>query len=292
MPRKSMASLNLLALLFLSYFCFGDCAISLEQPSILFAAVGSTIDLNCHLKSDEQLTRINLYWFRIGLNGTLKKYLYPPRAVPSSSISRASSISLLHPNHSTDMSLSVSNLTLAHTDTYVCHVSLVVGMNNSAVSGSGTFLLVHEPLETSLNESDLTCTTTVQTVTDVTLVWEHENDVTLGDPGWLANSDHSYWISNTFPNSTSLCHPPQNLTFTCHLQYKGTAVASKRMEVTCAGLGEAHQPILLYSLILGSSLLILLVLLLIWIRNKWIFRTNPDSSLYTNISDLKRSYCL
>lgn len=296
-----MASQNLLAVLFALYFSFGYCATSLEQPSILSATVGSTINLNCHLKNDEQLTRINLYWFSIGLNGTLKKYLYPPPTV-TSSINSASSVSLVHPKHSTDMSLSVSNLTLAHTDTYVCHVSLVFGMNNSAVSGSGTFLLMHKTLEISLDETDLICTTNVQTLTNVTLVWELENGTLVdGDPGWLANSDNSYWISNTFPKSTSLCQPSQNATFTCLLQYKGTTVAWKRMEVPCAGetigknhtgLLAAHQPVLLYSFILGSSLLILLVLLLVWIKNKWIFRTNPDSSLYTNISDLKRTYCL
>ncbi|KAM5126547.1 uncharacterized protein ACMZJ9_021381 [Mantella aurantiaca] len=278
---------------------FGCCAVSLEQPPILAATVGSSVNLSCHLHlGHEEVKRINLYWYSLGLNGTSKKYLFPPISRPAND----NSIRLSNPNHNTDMSLSVSNLMLSYTDTYMCDVSLVMNSNSSKATGRGTFLLVYEPMKTYLSGGDIVCRTKVQSAANLSVVWELEDGMLWnGDPGWLANTDSSFWISNVFPNATSVCPEPRNVTVTCLLQYMGRTVARQRMEMTCSGdtygtnqtgLRDPHHPVLLYSLILGGTSLILIALLAVWLRNKWIYWMNTDTSEYTNISELRRAHCL
>ncbi|XP_072282577.1 uncharacterized protein [Pyxicephalus adspersus] len=277
----------------LAYFCLGCCTIKLEQPPILAATVGSTVNLSCYLQiGNETINRINVYWLSLGLNGTLRQYLYPRVTTGSSRIINKTLIRLSNPGNKTDMSLSVSDVKLSFTDIYVCSVSLVMDTNTSSIPGKGTYLLVHEPLETVLNDTNIICRTKVQTVANLSLLWEFENGrLVNGDHGWFANSGNTYWISTTIPNMTSLCQPPMNSTFTCLLQYRGMTVVRKRMEIACAGTREAHRPVHLYALMLGSSLLLLIIILIIWIRNRWKNMGDANSSPYTNISDLKRMHC-
>ncbi|XP_040182743.1 uncharacterized protein LOC120915967 [Rana temporaria] len=195
-------------------------------------------------------------------------------------------------NNDTDMSLTIANVRLPYTGTYVCHMSVRVNSKKKPVSGNGTYLLVHEPLDTSINvtTNSILCRSEVQEVKDVFLIWDY-------DGGRIENPTYPQALKSSYEISTELhigkieCRGRENVTAVCLLQYMGNTLTNRSIEFPCpgsyAGGGMTSQPVLLYVLLLVSSLLILLIVTLVFCVRKRRRRREESDLVYTNIENNK-----
>ncbi|XP_073513678.1 uncharacterized protein [Phyllobates terribilis] len=217
--------------------------------------IGSSVNLSCHMQlNGVKLVRVNLYWLIPGANNKVKEYLHPKTKNVSA---RSNKSHLIYPEFTEDLSLTIDDVQLSYTDTYICETSLVIGNQNRKSTGKGTYLLVYDELTTFMNHSDLVCKVKVQAPQDVDLVWDLQGQDYNVRSSEIPASCDSYWILSVMTNRTQQCQ--ETTTFTCKLRYKGQSLVEHSMETTCAGhLHSPPHPVLLYILILGNSFLILI----------------------------------
>ncbi|XP_068097993.1 uncharacterized protein [Hyperolius riggenbachi] len=260
------------------------------------AMVGSKVNLRCHLEvGSDEVTETNLYWYMPGEKENTQWFLYPDVSPQISKIFNKNSAVQSNQNSKTDMSLTVTNISLSHTGTYVCHTSLRTKQNQKkrSISGTGTYLLLHEPLEVGHNGSDIVCRTNVQKVQHVTLLWQFDGtDFRDGDHTW-GNNPTGYWISNRFLNWTSQCQATENVTISCCLQYMGRTLMNESVEVPCTGPPQEPphdppHPLHLYGLIFACNVLILIIILLVWIRRRRRHRKGSTDTPYMNLAKFKK----
>ncbi|XP_068099356.1 uncharacterized protein [Hyperolius riggenbachi] len=278
---KAFHFLHLLVLL-LHSSCYRSWALMLVQPPAVAAVVGSNVTLSCHLQlGEESLKRVVPYWYGHGRNETKKQYIHP--ADPANTIEKLS-VYVISSSHETDMSVVVTDIRLPNTNTYFCETSLILGSGDRIITGNGTYLLVHEPLEVDHNGADITCRTEIQEVQHVTLLWQFDGtDFRDGDHTW-GNNPTGYWISNRFLNWTSQCQATENVTISCCLQYMGRTLVTESVEVPCTAPRDPPSPLHLYSLIFGCNFLILAIILLVWIRRRRRSRRRGASTApYSNL---------
>ncbi|KAM8927851.1 uncharacterized protein RCH25_008161 [Pelodytes ibericus] len=237
-------------------------SITVKQDSFVSGSTDSTVDLACHLKHEpERILRVNPYW-TIDKLGQDKMYVYPP-----SSPSKESRVKLTDKDNLTDMSVSISNLKLDDTEIYSCHVSVLIGSESDPksilTSGNGTMLFVHGPMRMELNDTEIRCSTQVRTVDNVNLAWKigHTN-VLFGDSSQslTPGPGGTYWIVSRVTVKLDQC--VGNVTVTCLLTHTaGHKITNESMAIPCRGSSPARQPVLLYSFLLGSPFLILLLII-------------------------------
>ncbi|XP_072282573.1 uncharacterized protein [Pyxicephalus adspersus] len=262
--------------------CNKSCAVTLPQPAAIAAEVGSSVNLSCHLNLGTELASEKyLYWYMPTSKEDEEWFVYPhvspeiPTKINNLSKWRA------NPKHSTDMSLTIADVRLMYTGTYVCHMSLRINSEKILKSGNGTYLLVHESLDTHINDSNIICRTKVQEVNDVSLIWELEGR----QKGNFSDQflQNSYEISNEFWMGDAQCRRRRKVTVVCLLQYKGSTLTAKSIEAPCLGHPERQHPVWLFGSVIGSSLLILLLVLIIFCVRKQ--KNKEQDSLYTNIEN-------
>ncbi|XP_069804119.1 uncharacterized protein [Dendropsophus ebraccatus] len=262
----------------------GHCAVTVSQPPAIAAMLGSSANLTCYMKVEFKVTlnRVNVYWY-IPDGNRVKENLFPKLSTKNSR--------LIDPTLQRELSLTIDNVQLPYTDTYVCETSLLIGTRNTRSTGNGTYLLVYDNFTTSMNHRDIICTVRVQAHKNVDLFWrsqDHEFDNVTSSVNQATNG--SFWIFSVLTKETQRCRPHQNLTFTCNLQYMQQSLAESSIEVTCAG--DPQPPIFLYVSVLANSLLVLLAVIIIsfWMKK----RSDRGVQLgvpYENCSaSLKRKY--
>ncbi|XP_056399405.1 uncharacterized protein LOC130294051 isoform X2 [Hyla sarda] len=208
------------------------CAVTLFQPPAIAAMLGSSVNLNCSMQlNGVKLDRVNLYWLVPDVNNKVKEYLVPrPKKVSA----RSSNSRLIYPEFTNDLSLTIDNVQLPYTDTYICETSLLIGTRNARATGDGTYLLVYEEFSTFMNHTDLFCKVKLQTYQNVDLLWESQDQDYISTPPIVdPASDNSYWISRVLTYDPHRCR--QNTTITCRLQYKGQSLVESSIEVACTG---------------------------------------------------------
>ncbi|XP_073425933.1 uncharacterized protein [Dendrobates tinctorius] len=265
-----------------------QCAVTLLQPPAVAAMVGSSVNLSCHMQvNGVRLVRVNLYWLIPLANNKVKEILHPKSKIESD---RSRKSHLIYPEFTEDLSLTINDVQLSYTDTYICETSLVIGDQNRMSEGNGTYLLVYDELMTFRNHSDIICKVKVQAPQDVDLVWDLQGQ----EYNWssvIPASNNSYWIFSVITNKTRQCQ--KNTTFTCKLRYQGQSLLEHNMEATCAGdLHSPPHPTMLYVLILGNSFLILIIivfLLFFWVKRKK-NRRDQVVAPYANFSNTSRRY--
>ncbi|XP_075047255.1 uncharacterized protein LOC142107621 isoform X3 [Mixophyes fleayi] len=297
--RRTMAAKYLIIISLLQTFCTRYSAITMQQPSAVAALVGSTVNLSCHMiLGTETVKRVNLYWYVHEHNTTNRNYVYPD--AHSKYIITKDSSWLSNPSHSTDMSFTISNVRLSYTYTYLCHTSLLFNSGSRTSTGRGTYLLVYDNLKAYVNGTDIICRIDLQEVEHVTLVWEFEGrGYKNNGHDLISNSRNSYWIANHLSNGTTQCQAHRNVTFTCLLQYKGESLLNHSIDITCTGgiyssnfQGElkASHPVLLYSLVLGNSIVILIFVLVFFflMKKRWQNRRNKVALPDPNIAKYRK----
>lgn len=246
----------------------GHCAVTLLQPPAVAARQGSSVNLSCHMQSNgEKLDRVNVYWLIPGNNSKVIEYLHPR---PKHESTRRYNARLTYPDYDTDLSLTIEDVQLTYTDTYICETSLLRGLQSTKAIGKGTYLLVYEEFNTFINRSDVVCEAKVQAAQNVTLFWEFQGQRYDGNiSSVIPDSDNSYRILSVLTKGTQLCKTAQNRTITCKLQYMGQSLEERSAEVTCTG-DPPQPPVILYTLILGNSLLILfsIIIIFFWVKKK------------------------
>ncbi|XP_063292102.1 uncharacterized protein LOC134577330 [Pelobates fuscus] len=352
-----MGSLLLGVTLFILNIGTRFCEIVVEQDRFISGSVDSTVNLSCHLKHGaHEILRVNPYWI-INKTGEDVMYLYPPN-----NPTLKNRVKEINKDHMTDMTILVSRLELTDTETYHCFVSLLVNSSTEPqsmlVSGNGTMLFVHGPVEVEFNDTEIMCKTQVRWVENVSLVWEYRDKNLLIEKEtqtWVQALDGSLWIMNRLEvkfenfvgNTTFYCqlnhdlkyniaskgleipgrgpiqvemneseiicqvqvgmmkhvsldwyHRDQNLlsaqdncsqyrtgsnwitnclkvqleqcvgdvTFYCQLSYSSKPIANESLEIPCRGVPQIRHPVLLYSLLLGTSFLILMIVILISLK--------------------------
>ncbi|XP_075695176.1 uncharacterized protein LOC142661641 [Rhinoderma darwinii] len=245
----------------------GRCAVTLLQPQAVAAMPGSSVNLSCVMQlNGENVHRTNLYWLIPGVNNKVKEYLHPR---PERGTTRSKNSRLIYPMFTNDLSLTIDDVQLSYTDTYVCEASLLILPQNTKTTGRGTYLLVYEEFRTFMNLSDIVCKAKVQDQQNVQLIWELPGHAYYEMVSRVIPvSDNSYWIISILNHL--LCQSEQNMTLTCQLQYMKQSLVNQSIEATCAGgMQESHsplEPVLLYALILGNSLLILIIIIIFWVK--------------------------
>ncbi|CAN2390422.1 hypothetical protein PRIEUP_LOCUS459 [Pristimantis euphronides] len=253
--------------------------------------LGSSVNLSCQMQiHGVKLERINLYWL-IPKGNNQVEYLYP-RVKRGNA--RSNNSWLVYPNFDNDLSLTVSNIQLSYTDTYICHTSLIIEKQNVKCSGNGTYLLVYEEFSTFMNHSDLICKVKVQAIQGVNLSWEFQGSEYNSIPSVIPTSDSSYWIISVW-TKTSRCQTQQNQTFTCNLLYMGQSLVECSIEVNCAGdlrpLHSAPHPVLLYVLVLANAALILCSIVIIFLCMKKKQNRRIQVTLYAKFVAPSRTTC-
>ncbi|KAM4011801.1 uncharacterized protein ACNLHF_005680 [Anomaloglossus baeobatrachus] len=244
-----------------------QCGVTLLQPPAVAAVLGSSVNLSCHMHlNGVELVRVNLYWLIPGPNNKVKEYLHPKTKIESV---RSRKSRLIYPEFRKDLSLTIDDVQLSYTDTYICETSLVIGQQNRKSIGTGTYLLVYDDLTSFMNDSAIICKVRVQAAKDVDLVWDLQGLEYNIRSSVIPDSDSSYWIISAMRDWSQRC--PGNTTITCNLRYKGQSLVERSMEAACAGaLHSPPHPVLLYVLILGNSFIILIIIIVIffWVTNK------------------------
>ncbi|CAJ0961119.1 unnamed protein product [Ranitomeya imitator] len=262
----------------------------LLQPPAVAALLGSSVNLSCHMQvNGVKLVRVNLYWLiPLPNNNKFKERLHPKTKNESD---RSRKSRLIYPNFTEDLSLTIEDVQLSYTDTYICETSLVIGEKNKLVTGNGTYLLVYDDLMTFMNQSDIVCKVEVQAPQDVDLVWDLQGQEDNVWSSVIPASHNSYWIVSVMMNWTQRCQ--ENRTFTCKLRYKGQSLVEHSMEAPCAGdLHFPPHPTMLYILILGNSFLILIIIIVLLFflvkrkKNRKVQVVVP----YANFSNTSRKY--
>ncbi|XP_077113498.1 uncharacterized protein LOC143768729 [Ranitomeya variabilis] len=266
-----------------------QCNVLLLQPPAVAAMLGSSVNLSCHMQENGvKLVRVNLYWLIPLPNNKFKERLHPK---PRNESDRSRKSRLVYPNFTEDLSLTIDEVQLSYTDTYICETSLVIEDKNKLVTGNGTYLLIYDDLMTFMNQSDIVCKVKVQAPQDVDLVWDFQGQEYNVRSSVIQASHNSYWIESVMMNWTQRCQ--ENMTFTCKLRYKGQSLVEYSMEATCAGdLHYPPHPTMLYILILGNSFLILIIIIVLLFflvkrrKNKRVQVVAP----YANFSNTSRKY--
>ncbi|XP_077312552.1 uncharacterized protein LOC143933511 [Lithobates pipiens] len=280
------------ALLLILAFGSRSCAVTLPQPAAIAAEVGSSVNLSCEFRpGTERVTEKNLYWYMPGPQENSEWFVFPHVAPEIPTNVCQGCVWRTNQNNDTDMSLTIADVRLLYTGTYVCHMSVRVNSKKKAVSGNGTYLLVHRSLDTSINvtTNSILCRSEVQEVKNVSLIWDYEG-------GQMENLTYqalesSYEISTELHIRKIECRGRENVTAVCLLQYTGNTLTSRSIEFPCpgsyAGRGVTSHPVLLYVMLLASSLLILLIVILVsYARRRRRWREEPYI-MYTNVENNK-----
>ncbi|KAM4651026.1 uncharacterized protein O3C94_013611 [Discoglossus pictus] len=287
------------------------CEITIEQVPFVSGMIGATVKLSCHLRIyNDNVTRANVYWLLYRPNDP-KEYLFP-----SEQTRFHGRVQLSNEDDRKDMSVSLSKLQLRDTDFYTCFMSLLHGDKVQATSKSGsvTQLYVHGPIQMDYNGIEVICRIQVYTVENVTFIWYNghkDRQYVREHPIQLQKANASYWIISKMKVRWDQYTVKENQTFTCLLQHNtGLKLTSQSMKIVWADYEtgtnftsfkgiqctkntsvscqyEPRQPVLLYSLVLGNSLLILLIVSLRYHnkRRSWSLMKRqkvnmPDSSVF------------
>ncbi|XP_068099355.1 uncharacterized protein [Hyperolius riggenbachi] len=255
------------------------------------AMVGSNVNFRCHLEAgSKNVSEINLYWYMPGVLENDAWIFYPGVSSQLTSIFKKNSSFQTNPNHKTDMSLTVTNVSLFHTGTYVCYTSLRINQNKTQRSGNGTSLLVYEQINISTSNSNLICSTRVKEVENVILAWECDGESCgTSKSGFHQKKQRLFWISNPLDMGANKCPDQQNVTAVCLLHYMGHSLMNKSIQVPCPstkGPLTDSQTIHLYGWIFGAVLILLLliILILVWsLRKQKLKNTEIETAVYTNV---------
>lgn len=279
------------ALFLILAFCTRSCAVTLPQPAAIAAEVGSSVNLSCEFRpGTERVSEKNLYWYMPGPQEDSEWFVFPHVATEIPNNICKNCVWRTNQNNDTDMSLTIADVRLLYTGTYVCHMSVRVNGKKKTVSGNGTYLLVHRSLDTSINvtTNSILCRSEVQEVENVSLIWDYEG-------GRMENLTYHRALKSSYEISTELhigkiaCRDRENVTAVCLLQYMGNTLTNRSIEFPCPGRGMMSQPVFLYVMLLASSLLILLLVILVSCARKRRRRRRSEESdiVYTNIENNK-----
>ncbi|XP_073457169.1 uncharacterized protein [Aquarana catesbeiana] len=221
------------ALLLILAFCTRSCAVTLPQPVAIAAEVGSSVNLSCEFRlGTEQVSEKNLYWYMPGPQEDSEWFVFPHVATEIPNNICQSCVWRTNQNNDTDMSLTIADVRLLYTGTYVCQMSVRVNSKTKTVSGNGTYLLVHRSLDTSINviTNSILCRSEVQEVKNVSLIWDYEG-------GWMENRalESSYEISTELHIGKIECRGRGIVTAVCLLQYMGNSLTNRSIEFPCPG---------------------------------------------------------
>ncbi|XP_066575273.1 uncharacterized protein LOC136764842 isoform X2 [Amia ocellicauda] len=223
------------------------------QPDFLSAQEGDTAVLPCSVSPGNMTTECMIPQWFFGLRTNRTANVYPENTL--SSHDYKGRVFLHPPDNNVTLSLAIQRLTVGDHHTFYCALSCLLNHNYYRLTGNGTLLFVHGPLQVSRSSCSgenvtLSCQAEVARSSEARLVWK--------TAGTARSSGQSVTMKRrgtvVIQTQLRVSSLQDRETYTCVLMY-GTHRHIAQETVT---IGPVKLPMLLYT----ASLLISFVTLL------------------------------